>query len=140
MSNQIGFDELLKEYKELLEENEKLRIENEKLKKLLEEINNNSSSFIKSSTLSDSLAAAAEEEASISTFPENDSINFIEGILPFSENDSHFICRKCHKIPVIEFNSLKTFNFSCICFKYQNISLEDIIISYILFSLVNLMN
>ena len=131
MSNQIGFDELLKEYKELLEENEKLRIENEKLKKLLEEINNNSSSFIKSSTLSDSLAAAAEEEASISAFPENDSINFIEGILPFSENDSHFICRKCHKIPVIEFNSLKTFNFSCICFKYQNISLEDIIKEYI---------
>ena len=131
MSNQIGYDDLLKQNKELLEENDKLRTENQKLKKLLEEINNNSSSFIKNTSLSNSLAIAAEEEASLSVFTENDSINIIEGILPFSENDAHFICRKCHKIPVIEFNSLKTFNFSCNCFKYQNISLEDIIKEYI---------
>jgi len=113
MRDKIGYDELLKKYNEILEENRKLLIENQKLKKLLEDVN--------ITLLSNSLPI--NEEYSFCVFP--------EGILPFSEEDFHFICKKCHKIPIIEFNSLKSFNYSCICYKCQNISLEEIIKEYI---------
>ena len=138
MSNQIDYDELLKKYNELLEENGKLRAENQKLKKLLEGINNSSFSFIKNLSISESLSNQIEDEkTSIQIFPGNDSINIEEGLLPFSENDSHFICIKCHKVPVIEFSSLKTFNFSCTCFEIKNISLEDIIKNYVISGKMN---
>ena len=138
MSNRIEYEELLKKYKELLEENDKLRTENQKLKKLLEGINNNSSSFNQNLSISESLSNQIEDEkSSIHIFPGNDSINIEEGILPFSENDSHFICIKCHRVPMIEFNSLKTFNFSCTCFENKNISLEDIIKKYVVSGKLN---
>ena len=134
MINQIiGYDELLKKYEELVKENGILSAENHRLKQLLEGINNNSSSFIKNTSFSTSLSYhIIEEQGSISFTPNrNNSTVIKEGILPFSEYDSHFICRRCHKIPIIEFNSLRTFNTSCLCTKNQNIPLLDIIKEYV---------
>ena len=115
-------EELVKKIEELIKENDKLNSENKNLK---ENSNNNLSSFsfIKNkSQLSDHII---EEHDSL-IFSENK-----ERVIPFSESDSHFICRKCHKIPIIKFSdSLAKFNFSC-CFISRDIPLKDIFNEYI---------
>ena len=56
------------------------------------------------------------------------SLEIKEKILPFSDRNSNFICKKCHKIPKIRFNdSLTKFNSSCSCLISKNISLAKII-------------
>ena len=123
---------LVKEKTKLIKENDQLKSEIEKLK---EDINNNfsSSSFIKNEpSLSLLSQHIFNEHDSYIYLPEDNSIEIKEVISNFSEDDSHFICRKCHKIPIIEFNdSLENFNFSCFCGKSQNISLKNIIKDYI---------
>ena len=151
MISQSYYDEAIKENEELLKKNQELLNENEKLKleikKLKEEINNflSSSSFMNNESLSYRII---EEQCSISFSPDNNNSTEIKkGILPFSESDSHFICRKCHKVPIIEFNKFKNssensnssinfkssiyFNSSCSCFIDRKISLDDIIKEYI---------
>ena len=127
MNNKFGYDELLKKYKEILEENNKLKIENQKLKKLLEGINNTSS--IKNSSLSDSLSNYINDREVSISFHRTNSFELKE--FPFPDISFHFICQKCHKVPLIEFNSLTAFNYSCTCLKNQNIILKDIIKEYI---------
>jgi hypothetical protein len=139
-------EKLLKKNAELLKENEKLKSENKKLK---EDLNNysSSSSFMKNIKNESISYHINGEICSISFSPEDISIENKEEILPFSENDSHFICRECHKVPIIEFNKFKNssinsnssisikdsifFNSSCSCFLGRNISLNDIIKEYI---------
>ena len=125
-------EELVKKNEELVKENDKLKSENKKLK---EDSNNNlsSSSFIKNKSQSASLSYHINEECnSICYSPENINFEIIETILPFSDRDSHFICKKCHKVPIIKFNnSLTKFNSSCSCSISKEISLKDIINEYI---------
>ena len=149
MISQSYYDEIMKENEELLKKNQELLKENERLKsenkKLKEDINNiSSTSFMKNDSLSYHII---EEQCSISFSPDNNSNEIQKGILPFSESDSHFICRECHKVPIIEFNKFKNssknsnssinfkssiyFNSSCSCFIGRNISLDDIIKEYI---------
>jgi len=134
MINQNDYEEVLKKNEELLKKNEELVKENDKLKsenkKSKEAPYNNlsSSSFIKSNSSSYHIV---EEYSSIIISPENNNSEIKERI-PYSDNDSHFICRKCHKIPIIKFNnSLTNFNYSCSCFFSREISLKNIINEYI---------
>ena len=121
-------EKLVKKNEELLKENEKLKSEKTKLKE-----DSNNSSFIKNKSQLNSLSYHIIDECySISYSPDNITFENKEGILPFSDNDSHFICRKCHKIPIIKFNnSLTKFNSSCSCSINREISLKDIINEYI---------
>jgi len=119
--------ELMKKNEELIKENDKLKSENKKLK-VAPNNNLSSSSFIKSTSLSYHIV----EEYNSTIFSAENNNSEIEGILPYCDNDSHFICRKCHKIPIIKFNnSLTYFNYSCSCFISREISLKNIINEYI---------
>ena len=131
---------LVKDNKNLIKENTKLVKENDKLKseidKLKEDINNSlssSSSFMKNESTSSSLSQNIFSiHDSYIYLPEDNSTEIKEVISNFSEDNSHFLCRKCHKIPIIEFNdSLENFNLSCSCGRNQNISLNNIIKDYI---------
>ena len=123
-------EELVKTNEELVKKNEELMKKNEKLenKKLKEDSNKklSSSSFINSLSYH-----IIEEKEEIIYSPDNS--NFIkEEILPFSDSDFHFICKKCLKIPIIKFNdSLTKFNCSCSCSISREISLNNIINEYI---------
>ena len=130
-------EELVKKNEELVKINKELVKENDKSenKNLQENSNENlsSSSFIKNKSQSNSLSYhIIEEKDSIIYSPENSNFEIKEGILPFSENDSHFICKKCHKIPIVKFNnSLTKFNCSCSCSFSRESSLKNIINEYI---------
>ena len=144
-------------YEELLKENEKLKSEIEKLN--LNNSNSNSNSFICNcfrnsfsnsfgdsnlsfkkkiiSASSTSLINHIKEEHSTISIPYNHYYE-ITKIVPFSDFDSHFICRKCHNVPIIEFNdSLNNFNVLCGCCIRKNISLENIIKNYVMNENVN---
>ena len=145
MINQSDYEEVLKKNEELMKKNEELVKKIEELvkeidrlksenKNLKENPNNNLSSFsfIKNKSQLCSLSDhIIEEHDSISYLSENISFGNKERIIHFSENDSHFICRKCHKIPIIKFNdSLSKFNSLC-CFINPDITLKDIFNEYI---------
>ena len=128
-------------YEELLKENEKLKSEIAKLNF------NNSNSFGDSffmnnsdSNSSDKIKILStsssnyikEEYTTISFSPDNPKYE-VKEFLPFSGIDSHFICRICHNVPIIEFNnSLNNFNIFCGCCIRKNISLENIIKNYVM--------
>jgi len=96
-----NIQELKKEYDKLKNEYDKLKSENEKLK---ENIKHLSSSSFKNDSLSSNING---DQNSIIFLPENKNIEAKKGILSFSENNSHFICRKCHTVPIIEFSKFK---------------------------------
>ena len=97
-----NIQELKKEYDNLKKEYNKLKSENEKLKENLKHY------LFSSSSKNDSLSSNINgDQNSIIFLPENKNIEAKKGILSFSENDSHFICRKCHKVPIIEFSEFK---------------------------------
>ena len=124
-------------YEELLKGNNNLSAEIAKL------ANSNNSSLTSSfsickqlpnslNSLSSLTNHIKEEHSTISFSYYNTSYAIIKGITPFSEGDFHFICRKCHKVPIIEFkDSLNVFSIFCLCFKDINISLKNIIYNYI---------
>ena len=134
-----GKIKLVKKNKKLIKENTKLLKENDKLKseieKLKEDINNSLSSsfFMKNDSTSSSLTQHIfNDHDSYIYFPEDNIIEIKEIISNFAEDGSHFLCRKCHKIPIIEFTDcLDIFNLSCSCGRNQNISLKNIIKEYI---------
>ena len=134
-----GKIKLVKKNKKLIKENTKLLKENDKLKseieKLKEDINNSLSSsfFMKNDSTSSSLTQRIfNDHDSYIYFPEDNIIEIKEIISNFAEDGSHFLCRKCHKIPIIEFTDcLDIFNLSCSCGRNQNISLKNIIKEYI---------
>ena len=67
---------------------------------------------------------------SISFVDKESSISFIEPFIEklknFSFLDIHFICKKCNKVPRIEFVDLKMLNYTCSCHKDKNLGIDII--------------
>jgi hypothetical protein len=73
-----------------------------------------------------------EEKEEIIYSPENSNFEIKEGILLYADIYSHFICKKCLKVPIIKFNnSLTKLNCSCSCSISRECSIKNIIDEYI---------
>ena len=53
--------------------------------------------------------------------------DYIKNINSISDSNNHFICRKCKYVPSLEFVSLEKVNYSCSCYKANNITIDEII-------------
>ena len=55
------------------------------------------------------------------------NLNDIKNVNSISDSNNHFICRKCKYVPSLEFVSLEKVNYSCSCYKANNITIDEII-------------
>ena len=55
------------------------------------------------------------------------NLNDIKNVNSISDSNNHFICRKCKYVPSLEFVSLEKVNYSCSCYKVNNITIDEII-------------
>jgi hypothetical protein len=152
MNSQTDYEEVLKKNEELEKKNKELVKKNEELKKTNEELvkkneelmkkkdksensklQEDSNKKLSSSSFMNSLSYhIIDEKEEIIYSPKNSNFEIKEGIIPYSDINSHFICKKCHEVPIIKFNnSLTKFNCSCSCSISRESSINNIIDEYI---------
>jgi hypothetical protein len=129
---------LEEENKELKEENNRLKLEIIKLKnkktdnKQINEINDSKLEEKEDNSINIFFNSDKKENPSFSNSIEDNinSISFIEAFIGKLKNYSffynHFICKKCNKVPRIEFVDLKNLNYTCSCHEDKNLGFDII--------------
>ena len=129
---------LEEENKELKEENNRLKLEIIKLKNKKtdnKQINEISDSKLeeKDNSINIFFNSIKKENSSISSSIIEDNINsipFIEVVVENFKNysflNNHFICKKCNKVPRIEFVYLEKLNYTCSCHEDKNLGISII--------------
>ena len=150
------FEEFKRQYKELEEENNRLKLEIIKLAVmqnmsniLKEKTDNKQNNEISDSKLEEkedssinsffdpnkkdesSLSSLITENVnSISFKDKENSISLIEPFIKqlknYSFSNFHFICKKCNKVPRIEFVNLNILNYFCTCHEDKNLGIDII--------------
>jgi len=133
-------EEFREQYKELKEENNRLKeIINQNIQNMLKEkidneqineINDSKSEEKDNSIISFNPNQKEKSSLSSSIDDKANSISFIDAVIGkikyYSFLNYHFVCKKCNKVPWIEFVDLNNLNYVCYCHENKNLGIDII--------------